>query len=782
MKIKSVKRRKLKENERAWVTEVGDGYLQGASGSLPDVDIDFQSDRRQDVKEYLERRYNINGKQRVFSAGTFSALKIKAVFKDVCRIHGVPAKTANIITSRFDSDGMSWTGLMLQAFREKNEKGKRKYVYNFIKSYPEVISDIRYIMGQPKSASIHASAVIITPDEKDGKEAECFDFLPIKKMDGILVSEFDGYSIDDIGLLKNDVLGLKELAKLKAMINIVKREYGKEISIEGVASSKMDDKKTFEILAKGLTQFVFQFGSPGMTRFLVEMKPNHINDLIAATSLFRPAALESGSAEKYNDCKHGIVAPTYLWGTHEILKDTYGVLAYQEQLAQMAREIGGFSIAEGVRLVKLISKKKTDKIHEMKDKFMEGAKKNGCPEDDAVKIWDMIESGGSYLFNRSHATAYSVTSYIGAYLKANYPMAFYTVSLEWADDEEIAGLITEMDIASEATIVPPHINVSGGKIVADYESSKIYWSLSRVKMVGEVSLRRILNDREILGEYTSLKNFVERMFVKRLTEERVTKLRYIEGSVKLHTGEFFETGWDARRFLETKSMVYALMALDGVQFTEEQKKYLDVIDKENATGVTSETIRNLIFSGCFDELEGIDAVSERWVLMNEASEVGGFKLDPDIFPEDLVHRHYFWSTKQIELSGVGSVDFKRIYDNSKEKTKLKGRGLYMDLHNITEPENDGKRIICCAIIQSVEPFSYQDKKTGEEKYCCKLILSQNKSSTELVLWADIYETYKTTITPDVEGSILIGNCRVQYNDYQKENTLSAMSSSKIYIL
>ena len=361
---------------------------------------------------------------------------------------------------------------------------------------------------------------------------------------------------------------------------------------------------------------------------------------------------------------------------------------------------------------------------------------------------------GNVVTCNSHATAYSVTSYIGAYLKANYPMAFYTVSLEWADDEEIAGLITEMDIASEATIVPPHINVSGGKIVADYESSKIYWSLSRVKMVGEVSLRRILNDREILGEYTSLKNFVERMFVKRLTEDRVTKLRYIEGSVKLHTGEFFETGWDARRFLETKSMVYALMALDGVQFTEEQQKYLDVIDKENATGVTSETVRNLIFSGCFDELEGIDAVSERWVLMNEASEVGGFKLTPDIFPEDLVHRHYFWSTKQIELSGVGSVDFKRIYDNSKEKTKLKGRGLYMDLHNITEPENDGKRIICCAIVQAVEPFSYQDKKTGEEKYCCKLTLSQNKSSTELVLWADVYETYKTTITPDVEGSIL----------------------------
>ena len=202
-------------------------------------------------------------------------------------------------------------------------------------------------MGQPRSASIHASALIITPETRDGKAVDCFDYLPIKKMDNVLVSEIDGYSIDDIGLLKNDILGVKELSKIKGYFNIIKREYGVDLSIPEIASTDLDDPKAYEMLCKGFTQNVFQFSSSGMTGFISEMKPSQFSDLVAATSLFRPASLESGSAEKYNDCKHGLVAPTYLWGTHDILKDTYGVLCYQEQLAQMSREIGGFTIGEG---------------------------------------------------------------------------------------------------------------------------------------------------------------------------------------------------------------------------------------------------------------------------------------------------------------------------------------------------------------------------------------------------------------------------------------------------
>ena len=154
-----------------------------------DIDVDYASDRRQEMKEYLEERYNVNGKQRVFSAGTFTTLKLKAVLKDVARVHRVPHAIVNYITAIFDDDKMDWTDLFLLA-------AVNKKVNKFIKDYPLVIEDIRTIMGQPKSTSIHASAIIVTPETKDGDEVECFDFLPIRKMDGLLVSEFDGYAVD----------------------------------------------------------------------------------------------------------------------------------------------------------------------------------------------------------------------------------------------------------------------------------------------------------------------------------------------------------------------------------------------------------------------------------------------------------------------------------------------------------------------------------------------------------------------------------------------------------
>lgn len=383
---------------------VDNGYLQGPGGSLPDVDVDFQSDRRQEVKEYIERRYNYNGKQRVFSAGTFTTLKLKVVLKDVSRVHRVPVNIVNYITAIFEDDKMDWTDLFLMAVTNKK-------VRSFIMDYPQVIEDIRTLMGQPRSSSIHASALLVTPDTKDGKDMECFDFTPIKKVDGMLVSEYDGYTLDEQGLLKNDCLGIKELSKLQAVIQICNEIYQANLTFQDIVQSELGDPKVYELLQKGYTQNVFQFSSKGMTKFLVSMKPEKIEDLIAANALFRPATLDSGSTDKYVDCKLGDAAPVYLWGTYNSMKDTYGVLCYQEQLAQIAREVGGLSLAEGVKLVKFISKKKQDKINAYKDKFLSGASANGCPPEDAQAIWNMFEVAGSYLFNKSHATAYAVTTY-----------------------------------------------------------------------------------------------------------------------------------------------------------------------------------------------------------------------------------------------------------------------------------------------------------------------------------------------------------------------------------
>ena len=656
MKIKSVQIKQSAAPIMVADCYVGDGYLQGPGGQLPDVDIDFQSDKRQEIKDYIERRYNHNGKQRVFSAGTVTTLKVKAVIKDVARTKRIPVNIVNYITSIFDDDKCDYSGIFKLAATNKK-------IAKFIHDYPALFEDIRTLMFQPRSNSVHASALIVTPDTKDGSEAECFDFVPIKKVDGILVSENDGYELDELGLLKNDCLSTKELSKLHAVMDICNEVYNAGLSLENLAMGKMDDYKAYDLLGRGFTQNVFQLSSRGMTKFLTEMRPTCINDIIAANALYRPATLENGSTEAYIDCKAGSTAPTYLWGTYEALKDTYGLITYQEQVVMIARTVGGFSLGDGVNLVKHISKKKMDKIQAMKSKFMEGAKKNGCPYEDADTIWKQIEACGSYLFNKSHATAYAATSYAGAYLKANYPTAFYTIALQWAGDDELVTLMGEMEECSVAKVVPPDINVSEQQFHTDYETNSIFWSLSRIKHLGAKAVEWIIEEREKNGEFTSIENFIERIF------------RY-------------------------KLKVY---------------KYWDDPDNEDEVTrcpVNARGVSHLIYAGCFDKVERVHSVVERYAILIKAAEMLGFTIKDEDELNEMKDKHFFWSQKQIAVSGLGAVDYRRIYDASKAKAILKGRCPYGTLANVAEDDNDGKRLAVCATVIGFEEKTFQSKKNG----------------------------------------------------------------------
>lgn len=696
------------------------GYRQGAGRQLADVDIDFQSDRRQEVKDYLESRYNRDGLLRVFSAGTYSTLKLKAALKDISRIYKVPLNIVNYITAIFDNDNMSWTDLFKLAATNKK-------VHRFVQDYPQVIEDLRTIMGQPRSASVHASAIIITPDTKDGETSECFDFLPIKKIDNILVSELDGYSIDEVGLLKNDCLGIKELTKIQSVINKCNLVYKNDLSFDSIVGSGLDDLKTFELLSRGFTQNIFQFSSSGMTRFLMDMRPNNMNDLIAANALFRPATLDSGSAEKYLLCKRGEVAPVYLWGTHNALQDTYAQLVYQEQLAQVSREVGNFSLAEGIKLLRLISKKKVDEIHAMKEKFMTGAGQNGCPKEDALRIWEMIEAGGSYIFNKSHATAYAITSYVGAWLKANYPTAFYTVALQWADDKEIPMLMSEMEQCSNAKIVPPDINVSEVQFFTDYDSNEIFWSLTRIKMVGIKTVDYIIEERTKNGAFTSIENFIHRIFKYKL----------------------------------------------------KKYQYWDDPDNEEEAGrvpVNARHVKHLILSGCFDKTEQVKAVTERYTILEKAAFELGFKLSDEEFPTDQVSNHYFWSMQQINLSGIGSIDYRRIYDSSKVRKEIKGKASYMTLRDAMDLDNEGKRIAVCATVIELDEVSYKDKQTGEKKTFCKIKLQQNNDLMELICWSEFYSINRKLIG-SLKDKIIIVSAVIKYSDYNGTNSLNTYNTS-----
>lgn len=277
MIVTRVKRRRATVPMKVIDSFVDRDLVEGGHASLPNIDVDYASDRRQEMKDYLEQRYNVGGRQRVFSAGTFTTLKLKAALKDVSRVHRVPHGTVNYITAMLD-DGADWTGLFKIAVTNRK-------VYDFIQTYPEVIEDVRVLLGQSKAASVHASAIIVTPEKHDGKEADCFDFLPIRKMDGSLVSEFDGYSVDEIGLLKEDVLATKELAKLSATINLVNEHYNEQLTIEKITSEMLDDEKTYLILSEGNTQNVFQFSSPGITRFIQDVQPNCILRSVAQSKL-----------------------------------------------------------------------------------------------------------------------------------------------------------------------------------------------------------------------------------------------------------------------------------------------------------------------------------------------------------------------------------------------------------------------------------------------------------------------------------------------------------------
>jgi len=723
MKVISVEKKISHDKQTVLDCYVDNGYLQGGSSSLPDVDVDYQSDKRQEVKAYTERRYNKNGLQRVFSAGTYTTLKSKACLKDVARTMRIPTSIVNYITAIIDDDKCDYTGLFKLAATNKK-------VAKFIGDHPQLFEDIRTLMFQPRSSSVHASALLITPDTKDGETMECFDYVPIKKVDGILVSENDGYELDELGLLKNDCLATKELSKIHQTLDLVNSVYHQDITLEKLATGSLDDEKVYEVLANGYTQNVFQFSSHGITKFLTEMKPTNIGDLIAANALYRPATM--GNLDDYVNCKKKLVAPVYLWGTYNSLKDTFGLVVFQEQIVMMAREIGGFSLGEGVKLVKFVSKKKTDKIRAMKDKFMAGAEKNGCPQEDANKIWAQIEAAGTYCFNKSHATAYAVTAYAGAWLKVHFPTAFYTVALQWADDNELVALMGEMEAISSAKVVPPDINVSEDIFHTDYETSEIFWSISRIKQLGTKAVQWIMDERKKNGEFTSITNFIDRIF-----KYKLKKYEY----------------WD------------------------------DPDNEEEATRcpVNARCVLNLILAGCFDKVEHADSVVERYAIIEKAAEQLGFEIKEKDIPVDMRGKHYFWSQQQVKVSGIGSVDYKRIYDNSAIKPQLKGRVSYATLQSILPETMDGKKVGVCATVVEVEEKKFKSKKTGNEETFCKLLLQQNNDLCECIVWPEEYKSMRPQLI-NSKNKLIIFSAMVKYSDYAGKNNLQFMKRSLLEVL
>lgn len=432
------------------------------------------------------------------SIGTYGTLKIKAAIRDLLRLKGVPPQEVNYFAAMI-SDGDTFT----QLFYDQAQSPPLK---KFLMENYEILNDIPLILNQPKNASVHAAGVVITPI-KDGKDS-IYNWLPVKKMDGVLISEWEGTELETAGFLKEDILGIKQLDKFMDIIDLIKLNGKHPPSFESI---DYNDDNVLELFRKGWNQDVFHFGSVGLTSYSQDVKPESIEELIAMIALYRPGVMESGSHESYVKIKFGKRDPEYDWGTEEVLKSTFGLYVYQEQAMKICQVVGGFTPAEADDVRKGIGKKIPEQLAAYRDKFVQGATQKGCPQGEAIKIWNKIEAFGAYAFNRSHSCAYSMTGYFCQYLKYYYPMEFWTVSLQYANEEEIPHRINEIRKIGGITIMPPDINKSQTIFTSDFNTNTIYWSLGKIKFVGDGAVHSIIEERKTNGQYFSLEEFISRV-------------------------------------------------------------------------------------------------------------------------------------------------------------------------------------------------------------------------------------------------------------------------------
>lgn len=466
-----------------------------AKNSIADVDCDYPQKDRDKIKHHLIDKY---GKDQCCSVGTYTTMQLKGAFKDLARIYSIEFVTANII-----SQILTECETITDIFKKACERPDLK---RFIQLHPYIFNDLTEILESRKSRSIHASAFMVTPDEK-----KIWEWMPVRKEykedEEMLVSEWEGYDLETVGFLKQDILGIKQLDKFKSVIDYVKQNTGENIDIYNLP---LDDKKVYKYMANGWNKDVFQFGTSGLSGYCTQLKPENINDLVAAVALYRPGTMDNNFHTEYVLRKEGKMAVDYYYGTEEILKDTYGLMVYQEDIMFICQKLGGFDLAETDSIRKILGKKLLDKAIEYESKFIEGAKSNGCPESEAKQMWDAMVKFAGYSFNRSHAAAYAITGYISQWLKVNYPIEFWTTALAFASDKDVAGFISEIHKTGDIVVSPPNINISDTNTKTDFSKNTIYWALSAIKMVGDTAANQIMQDREENGQYFSFEEFLDR--------------------------------------------------------------------------------------------------------------------------------------------------------------------------------------------------------------------------------------------------------------------------------
>jgi DNA polymerase-3 subunit alpha len=460
---------------------------------MPDIDIDFCAEGRSKIIDYVIKKY---GRESVAQIITFGTLGAKSVIKDVARVMEVPATTANEITKLIPSTPRITLEEALRQSKEFAHKMAEDDVKASILTYSKVLE------GLVRHIGVHAAGVVITP----GKVSDYVPLATSNQKNGELsvLVQYEGKWLEDLKMLKMDFLGLKTLTLIKKTVKLVKQSQGKDIDI---AQVDIHDKESYELLSRGQTDGIFQFESAGMKKYLSSLKPNVFEDLIAMVALYRPGPMQF--IDSFINRKHGRERISYSHPlTESALKETYGVSVYQEQVMQIAREMGGLSGAEADTLRKAISKKKLSTMEELKVKFVEGASQNGVKPQIIEKIWTDWLDFANYAFNKSHATAYAFIAFQTAYLKAHFPVEFMAALLSLEDNPSKIPYFIDACKAMDIEVMPPNINCSRKEF--EVHGKKILFGLKAIKNVGSAAIRSIITDREKDGAYKNIFEFAIR--------------------------------------------------------------------------------------------------------------------------------------------------------------------------------------------------------------------------------------------------------------------------------
>lgn len=510
-------------------------FLNPERVSMPDIDIDFCYERRQEVIDYVVRKY---GKEKVVQIVTFGTLAARGVIRDVGRVLDIPYAVVDSVAKMVPQE------LNITIDKALQENGELRQIYEKDPQMKHLIDMAKRLEGLPRHTSMHAAGVVICQKAAD-------EYVPLSRgSDGSITTQFTMTTLEELGLLKMDFLGLRTLTVIQDAVKMVEQNKGIRLDMDHI---DYDDKEVLGSLCTGKCDGVFQLESAGMKNFMKELKPQSLEDMIAGISLYRPGPMDF--IPQYIKGKNHPEEITYDCPQLEpILEPTYGCIVYQEQVMQIVRDLGGYTLGRSDLLRRAMSKKKAAVMEKERRSFVYGNEeegvpgciKNGIPEHVANKIYDDMIDFAKYAFNKSHAAAYAVVSYQTAYLKYYYPMEFMASLMTSVIDNpsKIAGYhMTCRQMGIE--ILPPDINC--GESGFSVEGNKIRYGLSAIKSIGRPVIAALVEERRRGGRYTSLKNFVERMSSKEVNK------RTVESFIK--SGAFDSLGATRKQMMMTYATI-----------------------------------------------------------------------------------------------------------------------------------------------------------------------------------------------------------------------------------